>query len=92
MNTGSDLLNLCREDKAPPCVHGCARSDTPCLSTECRKWINFEEDLNCTLIAVIKNGDMTLREISSRVNLSVTQVKNIIDRAMGRLKHKLPKS
>jgi len=51
-------------------------------------WISYADDLNCTLIAVNKNGKMTLAEAAKRLNLSIVRVKQIQDKAIQKLKKK----
>tara|TARA_Y100000034_G_C6735449_1_gene326101 strand:+ start:472 stop:627 length:156 start_codon:yes stop_codon:yes gene_type:complete len=41
--------------------------------------------LNCALIAVEKNGAMTLREIADRLEISFVRVKQIQDKALLKL-------
>ncbi len=50
--------------------------------TDCRQWINYADDLNCTLIAVDKHGKMTLREVSERLGVSFVRIKQIQDKAL----------
>ncbi len=68
------------------CARLCMIEETKCGNQDCRLWLNYEEDLNCTLIAVDKHGPMTLREISERENLSFVRVKQIQDQAIVKLK------
>ena len=44
------------------CSKACERWNEPCPkeNSDCRYWINYEDDLNCTFVAVEKNGPMTL--------------------------------
>jgi len=48
-------------------------------------WLDYEEDLNCTLIAVDRHGAMTLRETGDRLGISFVRVKQIQDVALGKL-------
>ena len=50
------------------CAEQCFESQTRCENKECRLWLDYEEDLNCTLIAINNHGPMTLREIAKREN------------------------
>jgi hypothetical protein len=59
------------------CSEACKKLETSCPNTECRYWIDYEEDLNCTHVAVENNGNMTLREVSKRVGCSFVRVKQI---------------
>ena len=56
-----------------------------CAQCECRLWIDYEEDLNCTLIAVEKNGPMNLREVAERLGVSFVRIKQIQDSALCKL-------
>ena len=38
------------------CLDECKKTNKPCEAKECRQWINYEDDLNCCLEAVEKNG------------------------------------
>ena len=67
------------------CVQKCVELDVACPIEECRNWIEYEEDNNCTLVAVKKNGKMTLREVADRVGLSFVRIKQIEDKAKSTL-------
>ena len=36
------------------CAEVCSYKNTACAEEECRMWIDYEEDLNCTEIAIEK--------------------------------------
>ena len=59
-----------------------------CDKKNCRQWIDYEDDLNCVLIAISKNGgkQMTLREIAERLEISFVRVKQIEDSIIKKLK------
>ena len=57
----------------------------PCEQCDCRLWIDYKEDLNCTLIAAEKNGPLNLREIADRLGISFVRVKQIQDSAINKL-------
>ena len=61
----------------------------PGENSDCRFWIDFEEDHNCALISVDKaNGrPMTLRDIGLRLNLSHVRIDQIATQA-GKKVHK----
>ena len=61
------------------CITLCRDYDVSCPNKDCRMWIDYEDDLNCTFEAVRKNGDMTLREVAKRLDLSFVRVKQIQD-------------
>jgi len=56
-----------------------------CQQCDCRLWIDYEEDLNCTLISAEKNGPMNLREVAERLGISFVRVKQIQDAALAKL-------
>lgn len=63
----------------------------PTENNDCRFWIDFEEDLNCALIAVDNNDGrpMTLRDIGLRLNLSHVRVDQIAKKASEKVRKKL---
>ena len=73
------------KDGLRPCSRVCIKEKTKCNQKECRHWIDYEEDLNCCLIAVEKHGPMTLREVSERLHLTFVRVKQIQDKAVKKL-------
>ena len=52
------------------CYDECRKDKKSCRVNDCRYWIEHSEDLNCTHIAIQKNGDMKLREVGERLNLT----------------------
>ena len=68
------------------CAKECYLARVPCQNRECRLHLEFEEDLNCTIIAVKKHGPMTLQEIGRRHNLSTVRIKQIVDATLIKLK------
>ena len=67
------------------CTKKCLELDVSCPVEECRQWINYEEDLNCTLLAVAKHGKMTFREVAKRLGVSFVRVKQIQDKSVASL-------
>jgi hypothetical protein len=67
------------------CCNCCIINDQDCPFKDCRHWIDYPEDLNCSLIAVEKHGAMTLREVSDRLGVSFVRVKQIQDRALKKI-------
>ena len=67
------------------CAQKCQELDISCPVTECRSWINYEEDLNCTNIAIDKNGTMKLRQIAERLGLTPARVQQIEKGALAKL-------
>jgi hypothetical protein len=68
------------------CVEACKTLEESCPNTDCRNWIDYEEDLNCVQICVEKNGPLTLREVSKRLKCSFVRVKQIEDQVLEKLK------
>ena len=66
----------------------CMSSSRTCSEKQCRAWINYEKDFNCSNIAIAQHGDMTLAEIAKRLNLSVVRIKQIQDKALQKLQKK----
>jgi DNA-directed RNA polymerase specialized sigma subunit len=51
-------------------------------------WMDYEQDLNCTLVAVDKHGPLNLRQIGERLGISFVRVKQIQDAAVAKLASK----
>ena len=64
------------------CMLECIECDRPCVQKECRQWINYDDDLNCTLVSVEKHGNLTLREVADRMQVSFVRVKQIQDQGI----------
>tara|TARA_B100000427_G_C15365923_1_gene532088 strand:- start:313 stop:552 length:240 start_codon:yes stop_codon:yes gene_type:complete len=71
------------------CAYKCKKEEVECPNEGCRLWINYEEDLNCTLISVDKHGSMTLRDIAKREGVSFVRIQQIEKKATAKLKKKL---
>ena len=67
------------------CMIDCINDKKACENKECRQWLDYEEDLNCTLIAVEKHDTLTLREVADRMGVSFVRIKQIQDRAIEKL-------
>jgi hypothetical protein len=63
------------------CCEKCIEYDVSCPTenSDCRHWIDYDDDSNCTLIAVGNNENrpMTLREVSKRMGVSFVRIKQI---------------
>jgi len=79
------------ESNIPECSKACLRHDVTCPINDCQHWIGYEEDLNCTMIAVKKNGSMSLREVADRMHVSFVRIKQIEDKALIKIKKRLAK-
>ena len=73
------------------CVKETIITKQPCCNRECRLNLDYEEDLNCTSIAVMKHGSMTLEEIGKRHHVSTVRAKQLVDAALQKLKKTLLK-
>jgi len=67
------------------CLEKCVKNNIKCKQKECRVWIDYEVDMNCSLLSVQKHGDLTLEETAKRLNLSIVRVKQLQDRAIQKL-------
>ena len=67
------------------------KHEVSCPNEDCRQWLNYEEDLNCTLIAIENNDGkpMTLREIAPRMGGSFPRIKQIEDAALKKLRKRM---
>ena len=73
------------------CAMECLINDSQCNKDKCRMWIDYKEDLNCTLIAVHNNkGPMSLEEVAKRFKLSIVRIKQIQDKALQKLRKNNP--
>jgi len=59
------------------CAEICYKDKKPCKQKKCRMWIEYGNDLNCTEIAIKKNGTMTLKEVGDRLGISYVRVTQI---------------
>jgi len=67
------------------CAEECKLKKINCKEKKCRYWIKYKGDFNCSLIAIQKNGKMTLREVADRLQISFVRVKQIEDKAIEKL-------
>ena len=73
------------------CAKTCILTNSVCGNKDCRMWINYNNDLNCTFVTVNKNrGSMTLDEVSKRLNLSIVRIKQIQDKAIEKMRKNNP--
>jgi|TARA_R110000787_G_scaffold240530_1_gene346758 hypothetical protein len=71
------------------CAQLCKDKKVSCPNTDCKMWIDFEEDLNCANISVVKHGSMTLRQVAEREHLSFVRIQQIEKRVLKKLKARL---
>ena len=70
------------------CMKKCVINNKNCLEKNCRAWIDYKKDFNCSSIAVNKYGNMTLAQIAERLDLSIVRIKQIQDKALQKLQKK----
>ena len=73
------------------CAKECYIARAPCEQSECRMHLDYEEDLNCAIVASHQHGPMTLEEIGKRHHISTVRVKQILDATLVKLKKTLVK-
>jgi hypothetical protein len=73
----------------PECSKRCLELGVSCPVGDCRDWIDCEEDVNCTSVAVAKHGNMTLREVAERLHVSFVRIKQIEDKTLEKLQRGL---
>ena len=68
------------------CSRKCMELNEACPIKDCRLWIDYPEEQNCTLISIYINGNMTLRQIADRSGISFARVKQIETKALEKMK------
>jgi len=71
------------------CFDLCKTHEVSCPNRDCRSWIDYEDDLNCTHVAIKTHGAMTLRQIGAREGVTHVAIKYIVDSAGKKLRKKL---
>ena len=59
------------------CIKECRQKCKACKVQECRMWIDYPADLNCTYETINKNNNLSLREVAKRLDISFVRVKQI---------------
>ena len=62
-----------------------------CPQQECNYWINFKQDLNCSIHCANEHGALTLKEVAKRMGLSHVRIKQIQDKALKKINKKFKK-
>ena len=57
-----------------------------CDNKECRLWIDYKQEYNCSLISIYEHGPMTLRQVAERLGISFARVKQLETKALEKLK------
>ena len=71
-----------KTDGLRPCSRKCIQLNLECPHAECRLWIDYPEENNCTLVSIHENGNMTLRQVGERIGISFARVKQLEQRAL----------
>ena len=69
------------------CLEACKKLNTTCPVKDCRYWIEYKDDLNCTFESINKNDAMTLREVAERIGVSYVRIKQIEDKVIDKIRH-----
>jgi hypothetical protein len=70
------------------CSRTCLELSESCPNEDCRMWIDYEQEKNCTLISIHQNGSMTLRQVGERLGISFARVKQIEESALIKLRRR----
>jgi len=68
------------------CLETCKELKTACPVEDCRYWIDFQDEMNCTFESINKNDAMTLRQVAERIGVSYVRVKQIEDKILVKIK------
>ncbi len=75
-----------RGDGLLPCARKCLELNIGCPHNECKYWIDFSKEKNCSLVSINHNGQMTLRQIAERLHVSFARIKQIETKALDKIK------
>jgi len=71
----------------PTCFEVHEKWRVECDKTECRNWMNYEEDLNCAVVCARKyEHGLSLREVADRMGVSFPRISQIEHAAFKKLK------
>ena len=76
-----------RGDGLLQCSRNCMNTGKKCRKVQCKYYIDYGSEYNCSLISIHKNGRMTLREIGERLKISFARVKQIESAALKKIKN-----
>ena len=77
------------EYKLPDCAKSCLKNGHLCDKHECRMWIDYGEDQNCSLVSIYQNGPLTLQEVAKRMDISFVRVSQIEKQALKKLSKRI---
>lgn len=69
------------------CLKTCRKMNVACPINECRYWIDYSDDRNCTFETIDKHDFLTLRETAARLGISYVRVKQIEDKVLKKIGH-----
>jgi len=78
----------------PECAKKCKLSEIGCPNTDCRQWIDYEQENNCCLISIEEKGKdgsdkgLTLHECAERLQINYLKVRQIEINALRKLSNK----
>jgi DNA-directed RNA polymerase sigma subunit (sigma70/sigma32) len=72
---------------APTCFEVHEKWRLGCDQSQCRNWMDHEEDLNCAVVCARKyDGGLSLREVAERMGVSFPRISQIEHAAFNKLK------
>ena len=71
------------------CSDGCMCEREGKKKEDCKMWIDYPEDNNCTLNSIQKHGPMTLAEVSKRLGVSIVRISQIEKAALKKLSKRI---
>ena len=64
----------------------CKFKKSQICNKNCKYWINYSEDNNCCLESIEKHGELSLREVAKRLNITYVGVLQVERRALKKMK------
>ena len=62
------------------------KKNIDCPHKECRLWIDYPDEHNCSLVSIYENDSLTLREVGERLGISFARVKQIEQKALEKIR------
>ena len=75
-----------KEKDLPECSQTCLSCRVSCPVDQCRYWIPYEKEKNCSLVSIYINGSMTLQDVGERLGISFVRVCQIEKKISQKLK------